>query len=411
MSTRRSPRPRRINLRPDILTTVEEPAAATVAATARRIERASGQLSTRAQRLMEDTLPWFATMPPRPRSLVGLIIQAGIRGFADWLRSPGAGSRITADVFAVAPSDLASVVTLEQTVELVRIAVEVTESAVDELVAPAQQTWLREATLRYSREIAFAAALVYARAAEQRGAWDARLESLVVDAIIRGEVSDSLLSRASALGWTQPEQVVVVAGRAPEGDPERVLAHARHLGRDSGADILAGVQTARLVMIVGAGGRLPRVTKALLPAFAKGPVVTGPIAGGLVEAATSVQDVFSALRAAAAWPAAPRPVPCNDLLAERAVAGDARAALALVNDVYRPLEADPALLATADAFVKSGGGIEATARELFVHANTVRYRLRRIAEVCGRDLSNGRDRYVIQVSMTLGRLETGGPGL
>jgi DNA-binding PucR family transcriptional regulator len=397
--------------RPDILCGVEQPTAAAIAASARSVERASGQLSTRAQLLMEDTLPWFATMPPQPRSLVGLIIQAGIRGFADWLRSPGAGSRITADVFAVAPSDLASVVTLEQTVELVRIAVEVTEEAVEELVGPAQQTWLREATLRYSREIAFAAALVYARAAEQRGAWDARLESLVVDAVVRGDVSDSLLSRASALGWTQPEQVIVVAGRAPDGDPERVLSHARHLGRDGGADILAGVQTARLVIIVGAAGRLARLTKALLPAFADGPVVTGPVVGGLVEAAMTVQDVFAALRAAAAWPGAPRPVASDALLAERAIAGDARAVSALLTDIYRELESDPVLLATADAFVRSGGAMESTARELFVHANTVRYRLKRINEVCGHDLTDGRDRFVIQVAMTLGRLEVSGPGL
>jgi DNA-binding PucR family transcriptional regulator len=390
---------------------VEQPAASTITATARRIERASGHLSTRAQRLMEDTLPWFSAMPPQPRSLVGLIVQAGIRGFADWLRSPGSGSRITADVFAVAPSDLASVVTLEQTVELVRIAVEVTEAAVDELVAVPQQTWLREATLRYSREIAFAAALVYARAAEQRGAWDARLESLVVDAVVRGDVSDSLLSRASALGWTQPEQVIVMAGRAPDGDPERVLSHARHLGRSGGADILAGVQTARLVVIVGTTGRLSRLTRALLPAFAPGPVVTGPVVGGLVDAAMTVQDVFSALRASAAWTDAPRPVSSDDLLAERAISGDLRAVRALVTDVFRALEADPVLLATADAFVRSGGAIEATARELFVHANTVRYRLRRIGELCGRDLTDGRDRYVIQVAMTLGRLEISGPGL
>ncbi len=85
--------------------------------------------------------------------------------------------------------------------------------------------------------------------------------------------------------------------------------------------------------------------------------------------------------------------------------------LALITDIYRQLESDPVLLATADAFVRSGGAIEATARELFVHANTVRYRLRRIAELCGRDLGDGRDRFVIQVAMTLGRLEVGGPGL
>jgi hypothetical protein len=360
---------------------------------------------------MEDNLAWFTALPPQARSMVGLIIQAGVRGFADWLRSPGSGSRITADVFGIAPSELASEVTLEQTVDLVRIAVEVTESAVDELVAPEQQTWLREATLRYSREIAFAAAMVYARAAEQRGAWDARLESLVVDAVVRGDVSDSLLSRASALGWTQPDQVLVVAGRAPDGEPDRVLSHARHLGQAVGADILAGVQTARLVLIVGASGRLSRVTKAILPGFAPGPVVTGPVVGGLVEAAMTMQDVFAALRAVAAWPSAPRPVASTDLLAERAIAGDARAVRELVTNVYRPLEQDPNLLETADAFVACGGAIEATARTLFVHPNTVRYRLRRIADACDRDLGNGRDRYVIQVAMTLGRLEQGGPGL
>jgi DNA-binding PucR family transcriptional regulator len=387
---------------------VPDPSQATIAAAARRLERASGQLSTRAQHEMEATLPWFSAMPPQPRTLVGAIIQAGIQGFADWLRAPGAGPRITADVFAVAPSDLASVVSLEQTVELVRIAVEVTEAAVDELAAAPLRAWLREATLRYSREIAFAAAMVYARAAEQRGAWDARLESLVVDAIVRGDVSDSLLSRASALGWTQPARVLVVAGRAPDGDPERVLSHVRHLGRDVGADILAGVQSARLVVVVGVGGRLARVTKALLPSFAEGPVVTGPVVGGLVEAATSVQDVFAALRAAPAWPSAPRPVASEDLLAERAIAGDSRAVRALVTDIYRQLGTDPTLMATADAFITAGGAIEATARQLFVHANTVRYRLRRIAELCGEDPMNSRGRYIIQIAMALGRLSISG---
>ena len=56
--------------------------------------------------------------------------------------------------------------------------------------------------LRYTREIAFAAAQVYARTAEARGAWDARLEALVVDSLVRGEVDESLQSWASALNWS-----------------------------------------------------------------------------------------------------------------------------------------------------------------------------------------------------------------
>ena len=49
---------------------------------------------------------------------------------------------------------------------------------------------LREALLVYAREIAFATAQVYAQAAEARGAWDARLESLVVNAVLSGEADE-----------------------------------------------------------------------------------------------------------------------------------------------------------------------------------------------------------------------------
>ena len=45
--------------------------------------------------------------------------------------------------------------------------------------------------LVYAREIAFSAAQVYARTAEARGAWDARLEALVVDSLVRGEAARS----------------------------------------------------------------------------------------------------------------------------------------------------------------------------------------------------------------------------
>ncbi|HZY74764.1 MAG TPA: helix-turn-helix domain-containing protein, partial [Jatrophihabitantaceae bacterium] len=301
--------------------------------------------------------------------------------------------------------ELARVISLEQTVQLVRVAVEVVEESVEEFATPATVPWAREAVLRYSREIAFAAAGVYARAAEQRGAWDARLEALVVDAIVRGDVSDSLRSRASALGWSDPAQVIVMAGGAPVDDTERVLAHTRRLGHDAGAEVLTGVQSGRLLVIAGAGSRISRVAKALLPAFADGPVVVSPTVTGLLDAATAVQDVFAALRAVTARPAGPRPVAADDLLPERALAGDARATRALINSIYAPLRSEPTLLETADALVDSGGAIEGAARRLFVHANTVRYRTRRIAKISGYDLANARERYVVQTAVALGRMD------
>ena len=71
----------------------------------------------------------------------------------------------------------------------------------------------------------------------------------------------------------------------------------------------------------------------------------------------------------------------------------------------RPLaDAGPALTETLDAYLDSGGAIEACARKLFVHPNTVRYRLKRIADFTGRDPTLPRDAYVLRVASTVGRL-------
>jgi DNA-binding PucR family transcriptional regulator len=72
----------------------------------------------------------------------------------------------------------------------------------------------------------------------------------------------------------------------------------------------------------------------------------------------------------------------------------------------RPLaDAGPALTETLDAYLDSGGAIEACARKLFVHPNTVRYRLKRIADFTGRDPTVPRDAYVLRVAATVGRLK------
>ena len=72
-------------------------------------------------------------------------------------------------MFGTAPRELARAVSLQQAVEMVRTIVDVVEARVDELAAPGGETELREAVLRYTREVAFAAAQVYARSAEAQG--------------------------------------------------------------------------------------------------------------------------------------------------------------------------------------------------------------------------------------------------
>jgi DNA-binding PucR family transcriptional regulator len=96
----------------------------------------------------------------------------------------------------------------------------------------------------------------------------------------------------------------------------------------------------------------------------------------------------------------------RELLPERALMGDSSAIVALHTDVMGPLAgAGPTLVETLDAFLDSGGAIEACARKLFVHPNTVRYRLKRITDFTGRDPTDPRDAYVLRVASTVGQLD------
>src|SRR3954464_15602854 len=120
------------------------------AATLKRLEKSSGSLAAQAITRMDETLPWYRAMPPENRSWVGLVAQAGIAAFTEWYRHPDAPQEISADVFGTAPRELARAVTLQQTVELVRITIEVVEEHIDEIAASGDENTLREAVLRYS---------------------------------------------------------------------------------------------------------------------------------------------------------------------------------------------------------------------------------------------------------------------
>lgn len=378
------------------------------AATVRRLERATGALATAAIARMDEKLAWYRAMPADNRSWVNLVAQAGIAAFTEWFRSPDRPQAITADVFGTAPRELTRAITLQQTVELVRVVIEVVEERVDELAAPGEEPELREAVLRYSREVAFAAAQVYAQAAEARGAWDARLEALVVDALVRGETDEALRSRAAALGWGSPESVVVVAGEVPHDDPEAVIDDIQRTARHTGLDVLAGVHGDRLIAILGGVADPLSGAEALVGQFGPGPVVVGQAVPDLLAAHESARAAVAGLRAAPAWPDAPRPVRADELRPERVLAGDTEAASELVEGIYRPLDkAGSALLETLATYLEQAGSLEATARLLFVHPNTVRYRLRRVEDVTGLTPSDVRDAYVLRTALALGRLADG----
>ncbi|AQY01732.1 hypothetical protein QE375_001309 [Microbacterium foliorum] len=375
------------------------------------LRRISGDIASVTIKRLEDTLPWYADMPPARRSAVGLVAQAGITSFIQWYEDPTSTPWIAADIFAAAPRELLRSVSLQQTLQLIRVTVEVTEERVAGRGAD-----LREAILLYSRDVAFAAADVYARAAEARGLWDARLEALVVDSILTGEADEELPSRIAALGWHGHGEVAVLVGTTP---PQFDVDLVRRTARKLAVDVLIGVQGSRLVLVIGRAriaGQEPaegeeeelgfeEIATRLEPSFGPGYVVLGPAVAALVDASQSARAALAGFAVARAWRSAPRPVDADDLLPERALAGDPLAKQTLIERIYRPLQAHSTdLVTTLWSYLDNGRSLEATARELFVHPNTVRYRLKRVSEVIGWDATGPREALILQTALILGSI-------
>jgi hypothetical protein len=374
------------------------------AGTLRRLERASGSLATQAVARMDDQLPWFRAMPADQRSWVTLVAQAGIASLVEWCRNPDHPPRLTGEVFGAAPRELVRAVPLRQTVDLIKVTLDVLEDHVGSVAEAGDGAALHLAVLQFSREVAFATAHVYASFAENRGAWDARLEALVIDALVRGERSEELPGRAAALGWATMSPVLVLVGATPTTvDPHPAVRRAARALR---SEVLVGVHAEQLVVVLGGAPDLESVAERVSEEFAPGPVVLGPAVDGLSRAGGSAAAALAGLRAARAWPGAPRPVHADALLPERALDGDPLARAALSERVAVPLQSNGGeVLETVRAVLASGGNLEASARALFVHPNTVRYRLRRAAELTGLSATDARGAWTLQIALALSALD------
>ena len=353
---------------------------------------------------MEENLARIE-LPAAERSQVGLVAQAGISEFIAWFRAHEDSAPSAISIFAKALQELTRTVSLRQTLDLVRTVVDVVEARVESLAGPGDEQLLRESVLRFSREIAFAAAEVYAGAAEARGAWDARLEALVVDAVLRGEADDSMQSRAAALGWDEVGHVTVVVGPLPDrrwrrrigGRPATCRATRGRRGAGHRAAHPAHRDPRRHRGPLGR--RLGRVGP-----LREGPIVVGPTVPHLFAAGRSARAALSGPppplpgpRRRGSW--SPRPcflsAPCGRRPAQRL----------LVDQIHRPLarSAQRTLLASASS-PRERRFLEATSRALFIHPNTVRYRLGRIEDLTHFDLTAPRDAWAARIALALGRL-------
>jgi DNA-binding PucR family transcriptional regulator len=364
----------------------------------------SGELNSETLKKLEATLPWYREMPAARRASVGLVAQSGISSFLAWYDNPKSQPWVAADVFEVAPRELLRSISLQQTLQLIRVVVQVVEERILR-----DDPELRDSVLLYSREIAFSAADVYARAAEARGLWDARLEALVVDSILSGEHTEEISSRVAALGWRATGSVIVLIGTVP---PVFDADQFRRAARKAHSDVLIGLHGDRLIVVLGhvaeqrgENKSFSTIVKELEPSFGSGTIVIGPTIRDVSSATLSARAALSAYSVIRNGAKSHRIIHADDVLAERALAGDALAKQTLIEKIYEPLAANSSeLLETLEAYLESGRSLEGTAKILFVHPNTVRYRLKRISDVIGWDATGAHEAFVLQVAMVLGSL-------
>lgn len=139
----------------------------------------------------------------------------------------------------------------------------------------------------------------------------------------------------------------------------------------------------------------------------KKPICVSSLVEGVGEISSELTATLASIAVAPAVKHLPQIIHTDDVLPERALIGDSTAFNTLYNKVYQslaPYSNDDPTLETIDMFLRFGGALDQTAHELNVHPNTVRYRLRKVAQTTGWDATDPRAAYVLQTAITIGRI-------
>ncbi|MGV9384814.1 PucR family transcriptional regulator [Nonomuraea sp. NPDC003707] len=252
-------------------------------------------------------------------------------------------------------------------------------------------------------------------AAEQRRAERVRAQTLldVLGHIPPGEVSAHLRLLGADPGLPTAAMAVTRTGPVnddydlPEVLHEGLARRGRHL-------IVGGTSQEAIVLVNG------RASRKSLADELRGLVAERPglsIAAGISEMAASVSQLGEALETARRGMESARggPGPVSimsvadidsfDLLMAALPASVRRS---FRDHLLGPVEEYDArhgseLLRTLDIFLETCGSWQRTADELYVHVNTLRYRMQRIEELTGRRMSSMRDRTDLYLALRSGR--------
>ncbi|WEV41746.1 helix-turn-helix domain-containing protein [Bifidobacterium sp. ESL0682] len=247
------------------------------------------------------------------------------------------------------------------------------------------------------------------KAAETLGNRD-NLEAIAFECLAHGLSDRRVTSLLHVLGWPEQFSCFAIGGTAA-ATFDRSAAIIRRKAHDLGSEhCLVGRSNGLTVgIVVVQSAATPEVTcTAAMPAFdpAK-PVCLGPTRRNVDGATRTLSATLSAFHVMPAIHPLPRPARAADMLPERALVGDTDAIDELYQNVYQSLksenENDPTLQTVA-TFLTSGGSLDTTGKELNVHPNTVRYRIKRAADATGWDANDPRDAYVLHTAIIIGTI-------
>jgi DNA-binding PucR family transcriptional regulator len=369
------------------------------------IKSNQSQWTTDIVKNLEDSEPWFMAADPNHRTWLTLITQRGINAFADWLEKiPNHFS--TASFFEnEAPRDLALSVSFEQIVSVTQKIFTYVENQLLAILPKEQKLDVQVQLLRFSRDVAFATALAYARAAEARSGWDARLEAKIIDALVDQEISSEIRMNAAGLGWAESKNIFALVGRKPLKDSALAVAEIHRAASNQNLLAISGVRGEMLIALIANSENVESIARYFSPRFGAGVVVYGSLVQSFDKAFQSTREAIAGYGVKSAAVENSRVVAAADLLAERAINSDALAKIELVQIYNNLMRVDPDLIKTLDNYFASGSSLEATARKLHIHVNTVRYRLKGITQTSGLNPTQPRDAYTLQVALSLGKLE------
>ncbi|MEV0900548.1 helix-turn-helix domain-containing protein [Actinoplanes sp. NPDC049802] len=268
-------------------------------------------------------------------------------------------------------------------------------------VSVAEVIDLSDATSAFIDELATACTDGLARQLREQAGEGDRRRRQVADLLLSGGSSPEVVREAAAgIGWPGVDAVVPVL-LPPD--------QARDARFRFGADGVVAERGRDAVLLLRAGPRSERA--ALTEALHGRAAVVGPA----LHWTEAPQAVRLAERTAELVTPGAGPVFVDDHFAALALRGEPGALPVLTARRLAPLAGlranqREAFLVTLESWLRHWGSRSAVAAELFVHPQTVSYRLNRLRELLGDDLDDPRARFELLLALTYQSRPAAGPG-